>query len=62
MLVNAGLTSFKKIEETNPREIELVGTKKNDFNLMSGAHALYLQLCRELATMRFVLSYFDEEL
>ena len=25
MMVNAGLTTFKKIEETNPREIELVG-------------------------------------
>lgn len=24
MLVNAGLTTFQKIEETNPREIELV--------------------------------------
>ena len=24
MMVNAGLTTFKKIEETNPREIEMV--------------------------------------
>ena len=24
MLVNAGLTTFQKIEETNPRQIELV--------------------------------------
>jgi hypothetical protein len=27
MLVNAGLTTFQKIEETNPREIELVITR-----------------------------------
>ena len=26
MLVNAGLTTFQQIEETNPREIELVTT------------------------------------
>ena len=28
MMVNAGLTTFKKIEDTNPREIEMVGHLK----------------------------------
>ena len=32
MLVNAGLTTFQKIEETNPRQIELVMiTNKNRY-------------------------------
>jgi hypothetical protein len=29
MFVNAGLTSFQKIEERNPREIELVTAEKS---------------------------------
>ena len=33
MLVNAGLTTFKKIQDTNPREIELVGPTELEFCL-----------------------------
>ena len=38
MMVNAGLTTFKKIEETNPREIEMV----QNFGVKCQSAPLYL--------------------
>ena len=60
MLVNAGLTTFQKIEETNPRQIELVMiTNKNRYERHNLLWKTQVKAQPLLAFSCFILPYYQ---
>ncbi len=56
-LVNAGLTSFDKIKQKSPRELELVSLRYPYFNAYTCIHTLHiLYKYRHLAAITYIIS------